>query len=548
MAQQKDPALKLFEGAESDRKNWEALWQDVAELVLPRRDFTVQRSRGTERQNRIFDSTAQKSCGLLAAGLQQFLVNPQTKWFQLRVPGADEDREVKQWLADTRDKMLQVFNDPDANFFPSTHEAFLDVTAFGTMSMFIDDRDGNIRFMSRPLPEAYIQENERGKVDTYFRKYKLTNRQAAGRFGSEAVRQSKSLSRELDRMELHKEHEYVQAVLPNDTFDATKHKLNSNKPWASIHFLNEADKPKMQFSGFDTFPFVVSRWSKVTGETYGRSPAMEVLPDIRMLQEMSKTVIKSAQKVVDPPLAVPDDGFLHPVRMMPGGLNYIRTGQDPSQSFAPITSGGRVDIGQDMIEARQQVVAEAFFVNALVGILQRGSSSPLKATEVAARQQQSLRALSPVVSRFQNEFLGPLIDRVFALMLKNNMLPDPPASIQGSDLNVEFVSQAATAAQQTDADKVLAWLQQVIPMINVDPQAASNIDVDRAIRLLAELNNVPPEVLTDPETVQQARQQATQSEQQQQLATLLKEAGPGISALAESSETLASVSSRNNEQ
>jgi hypothetical protein len=48
--------------------------------------------------------------------------------------------------------------------------------------------------------------------------------------------------------------------------------------------------------------------------------------------------------------------------------------------------------------------------------------------------------------------------------------------------------------------------------------------------------------------VQQARQQATQSEQQQQLATLLKEAGPGISALAESSETLASVSSRNNEQ
>jgi hypothetical protein len=548
MAQQKDPALKLFEGAEADRRNWEALWQDVAELVLPRRDFTVQRSRGTERQNRIFDSTAQKSAGLLAAGLQQFMVNPQTKWFQLRVPGLDEDRETSLWLGEVRDLMLQKFNEPDANFFPTTHEGFLDIVAFGTMSMFIDDRDGDIRFMSRPLPEAYIQENERGKIDTYFRKYKLTNRQAAERFGAEAVRQSKALSRELDRLELQKEHEYIQAVLPNDAFDATKHKLNTNKPWASIHFLNEAEKPKMQFSGFDSFPFIVPRWAKVTGETYGRSPAMEVLPDIRMLQEMSKTVIKSAQKVVDPPLAVPDDGFLHPVRMMPGGLNYIRTGQDPNQAFAPITSGGRVDIGQDMIEARQQVVAEAFFVNALVGIMQRGNSSPLKATEVAARQQQALRALSPVVSRLQNEFLGPLIDRVFSLMLKNNMLPEPPSQVQGANMNVEFVSQAATAAQQTDADNILAWLQQVIPMINVDPQAASNIDVDKAIRMLAELNNVPPEVLTDPEQVQQIRQQSTQAEQQQQLATLLKEAGPGINALAQSSETLASVTSRNNEQ
>ncbi len=45
-----------------------------------------------------------------------------------------------------------------------------------------------------------------------------------------------------------------------------------------------------------------------------------------MLNEMSKTTIKAAQKQVDPPLLVPDDGFILPVRTVPGGLNFYRAG------------------------------------------------------------------------------------------------------------------------------------------------------------------------------------------------------------------------------
>ena len=65
---------------------------------------------------------------------------------------------------------------------------------------------------------------------------------------------------------------------------------------------------------------------KASNEIYGRSPAMTALPDVKMLNEMSKTTIKAAQKQVDPPLLVPDDGFLLPVRTVPGGLNFYRSG------------------------------------------------------------------------------------------------------------------------------------------------------------------------------------------------------------------------------
>lgn len=54
-------------------------------------------------------------------------------------------------------------------------------------------------------------------------------------------------------------------------------------------------------SGFQEFPYIVPRFLKATGETMGRSPAMTALPDVKMLNLMSKTIIQAAQKQIDPP-------------------------------------------------------------------------------------------------------------------------------------------------------------------------------------------------------------------------------------------------------
>ena len=71
------------------------------------------------------------------------------------------------------------------------------------------------------------------------------------------------------------------------------------------------------------FPFVVPRYLKASNEIYGIT-YNDGVANVKMLNEMSKTTIKAAQKQVDPPL-VPDDGFL-PVRTVPGGLNFYRSG------------------------------------------------------------------------------------------------------------------------------------------------------------------------------------------------------------------------------
>jgi hypothetical protein len=97
---------------------------------------------------------------------------------------------------------------------------------------------------------------------------------------------------------------------------------------------------------------------------YGRSPAMNALPDVKMLNTMSKTTIKAAQKQIDPPLMVPDDGFVLPVRTVPGGLNFYRSGT--RERIEPLNIGANNPIGLQMEEQRRKAIRENFFVDQLM--------------------------------------------------------------------------------------------------------------------------------------------------------------------------------------
>ena len=113
-------------------------------------------------------------------------------------------------------------------------------------------------------------------------------------------------------------------VSANDT--PMGYENSKNMDFISCH-VHEESGALLRESGFREFPYVVPRYLKSSSnEIYGRSPAMNALPDVKMLNTMSKTTIKAAQKQIDPPLMVPDDGFVLPVRTVPGGLNFYRYG------------------------------------------------------------------------------------------------------------------------------------------------------------------------------------------------------------------------------
>jgi hypothetical protein len=516
--------LSRFDRLQGQRENWETHWQEVADYMQPRKaDVTKRRARGDKRMEQIFDSSPIQAVELLAASLHGMLTNPSTPWFTLRFKDEEieNEDEAKLWLEASTDAMYTAFN--RSNFQQEIFELYHDLITFGTAAMFIEEDDDDIiKFSTRHINEVFIAENDKGRIDTIYRKFKISARAAIQKFG-EAVSADVQTKAKKDPYE---EVEILHSVYPRSDFNPNK-KDKANMPFESV-YMEYKNGNELSVGGFREFPFVVPRYLKASNEIYGRSPAMTALPDVKMLNEMCKTTIKAAQKQVDPPLLVPDDGFLLPVRTVPGGLNFYRSGT--RDRIEPLNIGANNPLGLNMEQQRRDSIRAVFYVNQLM--MQDGPQ--MTATEVIQRNEEKMRLLGPVLGRLQSELLKPLIDRVFAVLLRNNMLPQAPDFLSGRDVEIEYVSPLAKAQKSTELQSIMRAVEILGSLANVAP-VFDYVNFDNLVKHLADIVGVPQKILKTQSQVNAERQQsAQQQEQMQQMQQLqqVAKAGGDIAPLA----------------
>jgi hypothetical protein len=262
-------------------------------------------------------------------------------------------------------------------------------------------------------------------------------------------------------------------------------------------------------SGFKEFPYVVPRYLKSSSnEVYGRSPAMNALPDTKMLNTMSKVSIKAAQKQIDPPLMVPDDGFILPIRTVPGGLNFYRSGT--RERIEPLNIGSNQPLGLQMEDQRRKAIRENFFVDQLMTV----GNQNMTATEVLQRTEEKMRLLGPVLGRLQSELLQPLITRSFNLLFKNNKLPPIPEELGDQDIEIEYVSPLAKAQKTQELSSVMRGIEIFGSMQNIAP-VFDYIDIDGLVSHIQEVLGLPAKIMRSKAEVQQMQQQKQQAEMEQ---------------------------------
>jgi hypothetical protein len=528
--------LKRFGKLKSQRQNWESHWQEVADYMMPRKaDVTKTRSQGDKRTELIFDSSPLHAVELLSASLHGMLTNPSTPWFSLKfknIEGGEDEDAANEWLEDTTEKMYEVFN--RSNFQQEIFELYHDLITFGTAAMFIEeDAEDVVRFSTRHIGEIYISENNKGKIDTIFRKFKISARSAVAQFGANNV-SSKLLA--IANKNPFEEVELLHVVYPRDTFDPKK-KDAKNMEYASV-YIEVDSKEQISESGFNEFPYVVPRYLKASFEIYGRSPAMTALPDVKMLNEMCKTTIKAAQKQVDPPLLVPDDGFILPVRTVPGGLNFYRSGT--RDRIEPLNIGANNPLGLNMEEQRRNAIRDTFYVNQLM--MQSGPA--MTATEVVQRNEEKMRLLGPVLGRLQSELLRPLIDRTFAIILRKKLFRPVPEFLNGKDIQIEYVSPLAKAQRSSELQSIMRAIEIFGSLSQVSP-VFDFVNIDNLVMHLADIVGVPAKVLNSKAEVnairqqkQQQQDQAIQMQQMQQIAQAGGQIAPLAKALPEEAKAL----------
>ena len=487
------------------RSNWETHWQEVADLIIPRKsDIIDHKVKGDKRHLEVFDATAIHSLELLASSLHGMLTSSANRWFSLRFKETlmNENDEAKEWLEDVTDKMYIAFQ--RSNFQQEIFETYHDLCAFGTAGMFIEEDETSIvRFSARHIKEIYISENARGLVDCIYRRFKLTAKAAVEKFGIENV------SREIQNIVKHSpfdEVEFCHVVKPRDIYNPKKED-KMNMPFISVYM--EMDSGKIiSIGGFREFPYVVPRFLKASNEIYGRSPGMNSLPDVKVLNKMVEVGLKAAQKQVDPPLLVPDDAMMLPIRTAPGSLNYYRAGS--RDRIEALNIGANNPLGLNMEEQRRKAISQTFHVDQLLVTENRN----MTATEVAQRAEEKMRILGPTLGRLQVELLNPTVVRVFNIMLRNNLFPPAPEILQDQEIDVEYVSPMALAQKGQELSSIIRGLE-IFGQISQVAPVTDYIDPQGLVKEIIKILGIPAKVIRSDAEVQQITEEKQAAQQQQ---------------------------------
>lgn len=515
-----DECIREHEQLASRRGIWENHWREVAERVRPNQNLFQRRERpgGDKRQEKVFDSTAPLALPKFAAAVISMALPANQRYQRLAAsdPTLDDDDETRRYLDKFTDLIFRLRYAPMANFMSQSGEVILDVGAFGTGILFTDDVLGiGIRYKAFPLAESYIAEDAHGRIDTLHRKFKLSAHAAASMFGLDKLPERIRMAYDKDKAQ---EFDFLHCVKPNPD------RKNGRKDWHGMKFYScyvvLEDRSLIDEGGFREFPFAVPRYETSPRECYGRSPAMNVLPSIKTLNEMKKTVIRAGQRVVDPPIMLTDEGSLQAFNVRPNALNYGYIGQDGRPMAVPFNSGGRVDIGLDLMNAEREAINDAFFVTLFRILVEEPQ---ITATEAMLRAQEKGQLLGPTMGRMQSDLLGSVTQREIDIIVHSGIAehvlgPMPKSLVQsGGEIKIEYQSPLNLAQRAGAGMAIMNTIQAIAPLAQIDPDVMLAFDPIAMARELAEINGMPEKCRRSDDQIAALKDQKAQAEQAQQL-------------------------------
>lgn len=505
-----------WQALKNERASWLAHWQDISRHLLPRsgRFLDQKPNQGDRRHNNIYDSTGTQALRVLAAGMMAGMTSPARPWFRLTTsdPELAKYGAVKVWLSDATEAMRQVFQ--RSNTYRTLHTMYEELGAFGTAACIVaPDFSTVINNVPLTAGEYCITTRETGMVSTLYREFQATVAQLVAEFGLDAV--SPTVKTMFDRGILEEWIPVVHAIEPRTDRDARK-RDSKNKAWRSTYFEQGARSGQfLRDSGFDEFPAVCPRWVVSGGDMYGHSPAMEALGDIKQLQQEQLRKAQGIDYMTNPPVQMPTGAKNHEIDLLPGGVSYVDAA-GPQGGVRP-SFEVRLDLNHllaDIQDVRQRI--RGSFYADLFLMLASQQDQRMTATEVAERHEEKMLMLGPVLERLHNEMLDPLVGITFARMLEMGALPPPPQELQGSELNVEYVSMLAQAQQAVGTNSVDRFVFTLGQVAQLKPDVLDNLDSDHWAEAYSDMLGVDPRFLVPGEQVALIRQQRAQAAQQAQ--------------------------------
>lgn len=534
-------------GMRNSRYSWWAHWCELANYFLPRRYKWLvtpnQWNRGSPLNQNIIDSTGVICARNLASGMMSGKTSPSRPWFKLRIGRIDatQTNAISLWLAECERLMKLVFH--ESNFYNAIATFYYDLVIFGTAVVIIyEDFDNVINCYNPAAGEYFIDLNGRYRPVIFYRDFVMTIGAVVNEFGLENCSESvQSLYKEPSGSGVTKEIIVGHAVEPND--DDRSFGIPSRFKYREVYWevggasSNVQMKDPTKFlrkKGYNEQCAIACRWDTVSNDPYGRSPAMDALGDQKQLQQQSRRKAQAIDKMVNPPLVADTQLQNKPASLLPGGMTYVHGFTSSGKPGIASVYDTKFPIGEmteDMNEVRGRLL-KTFFNDLFQPLSQYETRSNITIAEIDQRKAESLIMLGPVFERVDDEALGPIIERVWGIMVRAGIIPPPPPEVSEFAMDIEFVSMLQSAQSASEAASIERMLSLAGNLVGAAPEVLDKVNTDRALDKYSLLLQNDPSIMRSDDEVAMIRQQRAKQQQAAMQAEIAEKMAAGAKNLA----------------
>jgi len=471
----------LFE----ERKSITTLWQELAENFYPQRaDFTINRYIGEEFAEHLYSSYPIIVHRDLSNSFAAMLRPRAKPWFEISVDDDDGLTQAgKEWLQWATKRQRSFMYDRKSNFIRATSEGDADFALTGqcciSREMNWNTQTPHLVYRCWHLRDVAWSEMATGAIGEIYVKWKPTIK--------ELKEMNLNLHYEVEKRKTNENLTKVDClrfIVSTDIYEGQSGQ-GKGYPWMLV-YLDTQNMHIMGEYGVMSHGFTLPRWQTVSGSQYAYSPAAVAgLPDARLLQAMSLTLLEAGEMSVRPPMIATQDAVRGDIQLFSGGITWADHDYDEKMGevLRPLTQDrSGLPKGYEVRDHQMAMLAEAFYINKLTLPPPEGD---MTAFETGQRVEEYVRAALPLFEPMEHEYNGQICEDTFDGLLTAGgfgSVQDMPRELQGRDIHFKFVSPLHDAIERKEAATFLESGDLIERAMALDPNAGVIMDTNSALR------------------------------------------------------------------
>ena len=226
--------------------------------------------------------------------------------------------------------------------------------------------------------------------------------------------------------------------------------------WRYTAYLDKGEVA-IRTANYRTCPWLVPRYWRVPGETFGRGPIMVALPALKTLNKTQELTLRAAALAILGVYTQIDDGVFNPdtARLTPGALwKVARNGGVLGPSIQKLDVPGRFDVSNIVLADQRQQAQRAMLDEGLPP----EAGGVRSALEIAERMKNLAANHIGAYARHVAEIIVPAVRRVIDILDTKRLL-DTKLPLDQLLTQVKVTSPMAAALKADMVKRQVEWVQ-----------------------------------------------------------------------------------------